>query len=117
VVSGTSDSGWPCPRNQTPEHRIVSSANLPAFFGRSVWTSVRPGTQAESVLPPFAADAGVPEVEQHGEQIVGLVNIAAPRLAVERDLGTRKDVWSIPCRDAVAAAQPRPRALIDLWPH
>ena len=34
----------------------------------------------------------MPEVAQGGEQVVGLVSVAAPRMAVQRDLGTGEDV-------------------------
>jgi hypothetical protein len=96
VVDGTLFISLPLPRSQAPEYRVVQQANLFALRGRCVRPGVRPGTQAEGVFPPFVEDAGVSEVEQHGEQIVGLVSIAAPRLAVEHDFWTSKDVPGIP---------------------
>jgi hypothetical protein len=45
----------------------VQAANLPPFLGRSIRSDIGPRTQAQGVFPTIVDDAGVPEVEEHGE--------------------------------------------------
>lgn len=56
----------------------------------------------------------MPEVEQDGEQVISLVLVSAPRVAVERDLGTGENVPGIPRREGTAVARPWSRSVVHM---
>jgi len=76
----------------------VQSADLPSFLFRPIRANVGSGTQAEGILPPIVDDAGVPKVEQDGKLVVCLVFVVALCVAMQRDLGKREKLPSIPCQ-------------------
>jgi len=87
------------------------------FLFGPIRASVGPRAQTKGVFPTVVEDAGVPKVEQNGEQVIGLVKVVAARMAVERNFGIGKNAPSIPCRHGAAVARPWTRTLIDLPGH
>jgi hypothetical protein len=86
----------PSPVDQAPEAPIVQHVHLTAFLLGLVRACIGLGAQAQGVLPPHADNPGMPKVEQHGEQIVQLVVVAATSVTVKDDFGKGQHVPYIP---------------------